>query len=102
MAARGRAARLTTGDYRLTTDQPHYQATRTPTRTTRGASSELIVFALLAFWPPRSDSVVLPLNRLNTSRLGVIFSLPSTAIGRSTLKSTVWKFGRRASPRGSR
>src|SRR5262245_6938736 len=74
-----------------------YQLMRSPKRTTRGATTELIWFAVVAFCWRCSAWMVLKFPRLNTSSDGTMWR-PPIETGRSTWKSTFWKFGSRFVP----
>ena len=77
-----------------------YQFTRIPKRTIRGATIAWMLFALVAFWLPRTAWMVSLLVRLKTSIDGTMWPAPNP-IGRSRWKSKFWNVGRLFSPIGS-
>src|SRR5262245_26589732 len=81
--------------------QALYQWTRTPTRSTRGARTELMLLAVAAFCVRCSAWIVFEFITLNTSIDGMNRMVPSLT-GRSTCTSRFWKLGRRFSPTLSR
>src|SRR4051812_31996634 len=92
---------VASGSSRTLQTSVSYQFTRTPKRSTRGATIAWMKFAFdTLFCAPRIACSVFELNTLKTSIAGMKRIVPAFT-GRSTWKSRFWNVGRRLSPTGS-